>query len=182
MSREFPDEQEFREDGPAPEPPPGQPTVLPTPVRMLAVAVLFGGVVGFLLGPVVEGTGRPALHVPWTAPAALALAAAIVAVMARQMHRKVQVAREPVAPERGLYSLVLGKSAALVGAAVAGGYLVFGLSFLSRTEIAAARDRLIFSLLSVLASAGFCAAGWFLERACIVPDDEAKETGGAPDA
>lgn len=183
MSREFPDDPDVDEEsrGADESPETGQPSVLPTPPRMLFVAALFGGMAGFALGPMLEGTGRTAMHVPWTAPAALALAAVVIAVMARRMHRLVHVDRTPVNPERGLYSLVLGKSAALVGSAVAGGYLVFGLSFVTRIEADAAMGRVVNSGLSALAAAGLCLAGWMLEKACRIPgdpeDDEDPERG-----
>ncbi|WOP17249.1 DUF3180 domain-containing protein [Raineyella sp. LH-20] len=168
MSRELPPED--RSDEPDEEP--IEPSILPTPPRVLLVAALLGAVVGWLLGPVVENLGRTPMHVPWTTAAMLAVAAVAVAVLARRMWRTVHVRRRPVTPERGLYSLVLGKSAALLGAALFGGYLVFGASFLPRLEIAAGLTRAINSGLAALASAGLCAAGYALEMACRVPQDK----------
>ena len=174
MSRELPPED--RPDRPTePEP---TPSILPTPPRLLAVAALLGGIVGWFLGPVVSGAGRTPMHVPWTAPAALALAALVLAVMARRLWQALQVRSEVINPERGLYSLVLGKSAALVGAAVFGGYLVFGASFLPRLDADAALARVVGSGLAALAGAGLGAAGYALERACRVPDDDSDGTGG----
>ncbi len=168
MSRELPPE-DLPED-PADES--VEPSILPTPPRMLAVAALLGGVVGWLLGPVVEQTGRTPMHVPWTTGALLAIAAVALAVLARRMWRTVHVLRHPVTPERGLYSLVLGKSAALLGAGLFGGYLTFGLSFLPRLEIAAGLDRVVNSGIAALAGAGLSAAGYALELACRVPRDK----------
>ena len=98
MSRELPPED--RSERPTePEP---TPSILPTPPRLLAVAALLGGVVGWILGPVVSGSGRTPMYVPWTAPAALALAALVLAVMARRMWQALHVRREVISPERGL--------------------------------------------------------------------------------
>lgn len=168
MSRDLPPEERPDEPG---RPTEGTPTILPTPPRLLAVAALMGGVAGWFLGPVVVGMGRTPMHVPWTAPAALAAAAVALAVMARRMWRTVQVRREPVDPERGLYSVVLGKSAALVGAAVFGGYVVFGASFLPRLDADAALARVVGSAFAAVAGAGLAAAGYALERACRIPED-----------
>lgn len=173
MSRELPPEDLPPETAESS----GTPTILPTPPRLLVVAALLGGVVGWFLGPVVSGMGRTPMHVPWTAPAALVLAALVLAVMARRMHQAVHVRREVVDPQRGLYSLVLGKSAALVGAAVLGGYLVFGASFLTRLDADAAVARVVGSALAALAGAGLGAAGYALERACRVPGDREPEAG-----
>lgn len=171
MSRELPPEDLPQEPADAER----EPTILPTPPRLLVVAALFGGVVGWFLGPVVSGSGRTPMYVPWTAPAALVLAALVLAVMARRMHQAVHVRHEVVDPQRGLYSLVLGKSAALVGAAVLGGYLVFGASFLPRLEADAALARVVGSALAALAGAGLGAAGYALERACRVPNDSGPD-------
>ncbi len=175
MSRELPPEDQPER----PDEPRGTPSVLPTPPRLLVVAALFGGVVGWILGPVVAGTGRTPMHVPWTAPALLAVAAVVLALMAWRMRQALHVRREVISPERGLYSLVLGKSAALVGAAVFGGYVVFGVSFLPRLEAAAAMDRVVGSGLAALASAALSVAGYALERACVAPgnDDDDSEGG-----
>lgn len=173
MSRELPPED--RPDEPDEEP--VEPSILPTPPRALLVAVLLGGVIGWLLGPVVENLGRTPMHVPWTTAAMLAVAAVALAVLAWRMWRTVHVRRLPVNPERGLYSLVLGKSAALLGAALFGGYLVFGASFLPRLEIAAGLGRVVNSGLAALASAGLSAAGYALEMACRVPQDKDHPDG-----
>ncbi len=153
-------------------PPEGRPTITPTPPRLLLVAVLLGGMAGFVLGPMVQRAGWTPMHVPWTAPAALALFAAVLGVLARRMYRTVRVHHEPVSPDRGLYSVVIGKAAALVGAGVAGGYLVFGLSFLPAWQIGGMRARVIGAAASMLAGVAVCVAGWALERACLIPPDD----------
>ncbi|QGF23932.1 DUF3180 domain-containing protein [Raineyella fluvialis] len=155
-----------------------EPSILPTPPRLLLVAVLLGGLVGWLLGPVVERMGRTPMHVPWTTAALLAVAAVAVAVLARRMWRTVHVRRQPVNPERGLYSLVLGKSCALLGAGLFGGYLAFGASFLPRLDIAAGMARVLNSGLAAVASAALSAAGYALEMACRVPEDKDGERPG----
>ena len=84
-------------------------------------------------------------------------------------------------PQRAVAFLVLGKASALGGALVAGGYLAYGLMFITRYAADAPRDRVIKSAVAVVAGIAMCIAGLLLERACKVPkgedsDDEEDST------
>lgn len=157
----------------------------PTPLRALAVAVLFGALAGWLVVVVTDYFGVVAPQVPWSAPVALVLTAALVAALAYATHGRIQVRREQMEPQRAVSFLVLGKASALAGALVAGGYLAFGLMFLSRLEAEAPRDRVIRSAVALVAGIGLAVGGIALERACKVPpsdeDEEADETGDTPE-
>ena len=109
-----------------------------------------------------------------SAPGAVAIISLLVAALAYSTWQRIQVRRERIEASRAVAYLVLGKACALAGAVVAGGYLLFALMFVTRWEADAPRDRVIRAGIAVLAGIGLSLAGWWLERACRVPnrDDE----------
>lgn len=159
------------------EPPRG--SIRLTPPRALAVGALVGAVGAWLLVVVTNALDLTAPQVPWTAPVALLLIAAMVGFLAHTTHQRIQVRRERVPAERAVAFLVLGKASALAGAVVAGGYLAFALLFVSRFDAEAPRERVIRSAVAVVAGLALSATGLVLERACKVPgvddEDEAPE-------
>jgi len=148
-----------------------------TPPTALAVAALFGVLGAWLVVVVANSLDLVPPQVPWTAPAAIGLIAALVGALAYHTHQRIQVRRERMDPQRAVTLLVLGKSSALAGALVAGGYLAYGVTFLARWEADAPRDRVIRAALALVAGIGLCIAGLLLERACKVPGgDDEEET------
>lgn len=150
-----------------------------TPRRALLVAALFGGLAGWIV--VVSAN---ALHmvppvVPWTAPLALVLIAALVGVLAYTTRQRIQIRHERMEPHRAVAFLVLGKASALAGALVAGGYLGFALSFVARMDAAGPRERVIRSAVALGVGIGLCVAGLLLERACKVPSGDEDDDGEA---
>ncbi len=145
-----------------------------TPRRALVVAALFGGLAGWLVVVTAEAFGVFPPRIPWSAPVGLLVFAVLVGALARSTHQRIQVRRERVEPQRAVAFLVLGKASALTGALVAGGYLGFALNFLTSLEAAAPRERVVRSLVAVVAGLALVAGGLMLERACKVPgaDDE----------
>lgn len=143
-----------------------------TSITSLAVAFVFGALAGWLVVVVANALDLVAPYVPWTAPAALVVIAALVGALAWSTHQRIQVRKERVPPERAVAFLVLGKASALAGAVVAGGYLAFALMFVDRFEAAAPRERVIRALVAVVVAAGLSVAGLLLERACRVPDGD----------
>ena len=150
--------------------------------RTLLIAAVFGALGGWLVVVISGALGLVAPHVPWTAPGALAVAAALVGALAWSTHQRIQVRHERIEPERGVAFLVLGKASALAGAVIAGGYLSFALLFVGRWEADAPRERVIRSLVAVATAVGLGVAGLLLERACKIPggDDEDDLEDGDP--
>jgi hypothetical protein len=142
-----------------------------TPRRALAVAAMFGGLAGWLIVITANAFDVIPPSVPWTAPAGLVLVAALVGGLAYSTHQRIQVRHERIDPQRAVAFLVLGKASALAGAVVGGGYLAYGLMFITRLDAAGPRDRVIRSALAVLAGLALMIAGLLLERACKVPGD-----------
>ena len=163
------------------EPPQG--TIRLTSPRALAVAGLFGAVGGWLVVVIANAMDLTAPQVPWTAPIAVILITALVGVLAYTTHQRIHVRRERMLPERAVAFLVLGKASALAGAVVAGGYLVFALMFVTRFDAEGPRERVIRSVIAVLAGVALLVAGLLLERACKVPgvdDDDGPDDDVAP--
>ena len=158
------------------EQPPGG-TVTLTPLRALVVAAVFGGLVGWLVVVTANALDVIAPRISWSAPIGLAVFAALVGLLARSTAQRIQVRRERVEPQRAVAFLVLGKASALAGALVAGGYLGFGLMFLTDLDATSPRDRVIRSAVAVVAGIALCVGGVLLERACKVPDDDDDEDG-----
>jgi uncharacterized membrane protein len=157
-----------------------------TTPKALAVAAIFGGLAGWLVVVVANALDLIPPYVPWTAPAALVVSAALVGGLAWTTHQRIQVRKERVEPERAVGFLLLGKASALAGAVIAGGYLAFALMFVGRWDAAGPRERVIRALVAVVVAIGLSIAGLLLERACRVPggddddDDGDHDTLGEP--
>lgn len=145
-----------------------------TPPRALLVAALFGALAGWLLVVVANALDLTPPEVPWTAPVGLVVVTALVGALAYATQQRIQVRRERMEPSRAVAMLVLGKASALAGAVVAGGYLAYALMFFGRVDAAGPRDRVVRSVVMVVAGLALCGLGLLLERACKVP-------GGDPD-
>ena len=149
-----------------------------TTPKALAVAAIFGALAGWLVVVVANALDLVPPYVPWTAPAALVVSAALVGALAWTTHQRIQVRKERVEPERAVAFLLLGKASALAGAVIAGGYLAFALMFVGRWEVAGPRERVIRALVAVFVAIGLSIAGLLLERACRVPGgDDADDDG-----
>jgi ABC-type Fe3+-siderophore transport system permease subunit len=156
------------------EAPPGN-QLTSTPRRALVVAALFGGLAGWLIAVTTEALNVVPPSIPWSAPVGLFVVAALVGAIAWTTHQQIQVRRGRMEPQRAVAFLVLGKASALGGALVAGGYLGYALSFLSRFEAEGPRERVIHSLVAIVGGIALGVAGLLLERACKVPFDEDEE-------
>ena len=154
---------------------PGGGTVTLTPWRALAVAALFGGLAAWLVVLTADAFDALPPRIPWSAPIGLVVFGALVGALAWSTHQRLQVRRERMESQRAVAFLVLGKASALAGAVVAGGYLAFALMFVTRIDAATPRDRVIRSLVAVVAGVGLMIAGLRLERACKVPEDDDDE-------
>ncbi len=152
----------------------------PTPAAALAVAALVGVLVGGSVPPLVEAAGGTVPTVPWTAVVTLLFLGVVLVALAWTTWRSL---RRPPGPtgrgmdaQRAVTMLVLGRACALGGAAIFGGYLAFGLSFLG-DDAPLPQERLLRGLLAAAAAALVVAGGLLLERACRVPggDDDRDE-------
>ena len=141
-----------------------------TPASTLAIVALVGFAVGGLIRPISERGDGVAPTVPWAAALTLAFLAAVLMVLAWNTYRTIHQQLRPIDPRRAVNLLVLGKASALAGAAVAGGYLGYAVSFLDAANDAVLpRERVVHSLVACGAAVAVMAGGLLLERACRVP-------------
>jgi hypothetical protein len=133
-----------------------------------------GLVCGWLLHPVAEGWRGTAPVVTWVQPLTLLLVAAILGWTAWATHRAVHVRRERLLPHQAVNRLVLGRSCALVGALVAGGYLGYAISWLGSADELAG-ERMGRSLFAAADGVLILVAALLLERACRVRSDDDGE-------
>ena len=160
------------EQEPVPEPPDPAGRVGTTRAGTLVAVGLLGLVAGWMLRPLSIELQGTAPRVAWVQVLALALVAMILGVVAWSTHRTIHTRRQRIAPHQAVNRLVLAKACAVVGAAVAGGYLGYALSWVGVDEAELAGERLLRSALAGLAGLAIVAASLLLERACRVRQDE----------
>lgn len=148
----------------------------PGRVHTTSAATLAGaGVLGLLIGssvrPLVERAGGIAPAVPWLSVVTLLFLAALLGALAFDTHRTLHVRHQRMDPPRAVALLVLGKACAVGGTVVAGGYVGYGLSFVSSWEAALPRERVVRSSVVALAAVAVAVTALLLERACRIPSD-----------
>jgi hypothetical protein len=157
------DEDEERDDLP-------QGRLAPTSYAVVTVWAVAGLVLGWLWKVVAEQLDSTAPLVTWAQPAALWLVAGVIVITWWQTYRAVQVRRERLEPHRAVNRLVLARAGALAGALVAGGYAGYAISWIGDpAELAG--QRILRSVVAVVASLVIVVGALLLERACRVRED-----------
>lgn len=151
--------------GPPDEEPSG--TVRPTGHAPLAVLVAVGLLLGWLLRVAALRLGFPQPPVTWGAVGLIAFVAAALLGTAWATRRVVRRDRARLAAHQAVNRLVLGKTCALVGALLLGGYAGYALAQLG-VGTPAAEERLLRSALAALAALVMTGAALLLEHACRV--------------
>jgi hypothetical protein len=156
-----------------PTPPPDPEGTIGTtrPTTLLGV-----GLVALVLGWALRSASIAWLgHAPrvtWLQVLALALVAIILGAVAWSTYRTLHARRQTIEPHQAVNRLVLAKACAISGAAVAGGYLGYALSWVGIDEQELAGERLLRSGLAGLAGVMIVVASLLLERACRVRRDD----------
>lgn len=148
-------------------------------VRPASGAVLsVGAAVGLLVGwgyhrvhDAVSQTTAPMIS--WAQPVALAVIAIGLGWTAFHTHRAVQVRHERLEAHRAVNRLAMGRSAAYVGAIVAGVYVGYAISWLG-VDVELGGQRVLRAGIAAGLAVLVLVAGLLLERACRVraEDDE----------
>jgi hypothetical protein len=134
---------------------------------------LVGLVLGWALRPLSIRFNGTAPTVGWLPVLALAFVALVMSSVAWSTYRSVQRRRERLEPQHAVNRLVLGKSGALAGAVVAGGYFGYALAWVGLTEAELAQQRMLHAALGGLAGIALVVGSLLLERACRVNGDDA---------
>ena len=138
----------------------------------LAVAALIGALVGGSTGPVIEAAGGVVPTVPRSTVVTLVFLGVILVSLAwftwRSLRATAGSRLRRIDPHQAVTLLVLGRSGALGGAAIFGGYLAFGLGYLG-DDASLPHERLVRGLLAAAAAVLVVVGGVLLERACQVP-------------
>lgn len=158
---------------PAPEPERPDPSgrLRTTGPGVLVGCFVVGLVLGWLIRPVAVRLDLTAPQITWIQGAALYFVAAVLAWVARATHTAVQQRRRGLRPHEAVNRLVLAKSCALAGAAVAGGYLGYALSWVGISAHLAG-ERIVMSLFAAGGGALTVVASLFVERACRIRDGD----------
>ena len=155
------------------EPPEPEGRLRPTSYAVVAAWGIGGLVLGWLWKPAAEQLNGTAPVVSWAQPAALWLVAVVLGITWWQTRSVVQVRRERLEPHRAVNRLVLARAGALVGALVAGGYAGYAVAWIGDpAELAG--QRILRSVVAVLAGLAMVAGALLLERACRVRKDPPK--------
>jgi hypothetical protein len=160
------------EQEPVPEPPDPAGRVGSTRPGTLVLVGLVALVAGWALRPVSIALQGTAPRVAWVQVLALVLVALIIGAVAWSTYRTLQTRHQRLAPHQAVNRLVLAKACAVAGAAVAGGYLGYALSWLGVQEAELAGERLVRSGLAGVAGVAIVAGSLVLERACRVRGDD----------
>jgi hypothetical protein len=160
------------EQEPVPEPPDPAGRVGTTRPGTLVLVGLVALVTGWALRPASIALQGTAPRVAWVQVLALVLVALIIGAVAWSTYRTLQTRHQRLAPHQAVNRLVLAKACAVAGAAVAGGYLGYALSWLGVQEAELAGERLVRSGLAGVAGVAIVAGSLVLERACRVRGDD----------
>ena len=138
-------------------------------VTVWAVVGLVGG---WALHPAAEGIEGTAPVVGWLQPAVLALVALSVLGTAWATWRQVHVHHVRLAAHRAVNRFVLGRTCAMVGGLLTGGYAGYAVSWLDYAGDPLAATRIHHCVVAAVCSLGICLGGVLLERACRISDDD----------
>lgn len=144
-------------------------SVAPTGWQAIGVALVGGAGLGWSVFTAMDAFGAALPQLPLVVTLAIAALAAVVGGQAVVAHRTIQVRRLPMAPRRAVALLVLGKACLLTGAGLVGGYAAIAAYNWARQDAILPRERVVSSLVAIVASVALAVAGAFLERACRIP-------------
>lgn len=155
----------------SPQEPEPSGTVRLTAGSTLAIVFSVTLVLGWSVRFIAIRAGRVEPEVGWGAVGLVWFMAAATGGAAYLTWQAVQRGQQRLEPHRAVNRLVLGKACAVVGIAVAGGYLGYAVAHLGIASSDPVSGQLIRSALAGVGGLALCAAALLLERACRVPPE-----------
>jgi drug/metabolite transporter (DMT)-like permease len=151
--------------------------VKPARVSVAVVTALFTTALGWLALDLWSRQGGRTPAQSYLAAVAVAVLAAVVLVLAREVRRSVRGERRPpVAPLAAARVAVLSKAAAYGGAVLTGWYAALVLAVLDDPS-GVRRERALTAGACAVAAAVLVAAGFVAQRWCRLPPDENDPSG-----
>lgn len=135
----------------------------------MAVALLAGAVVGYLLVGGFDLSNKAVPITPWSLPTMLAALALAAFGYSRVLAHQLRTDRASLDPMAGVRAVVFGKTLLMTGLVTAGGHLVYALRFSGGWQVEGPRQRIIRGAVVCVVSLLLAGAGWVLERACVAP-------------
>ena len=157
--------------------PPRRKLALTTPAQV-AISALSGAVFSGLLLTVFDLTNTFAPVVPWSVPAVLLVMAVGAWVYARGLPDRLE--EQTLSSIEAVRALMVAKSMVMTGAVLAGGHAVYVGRHLGALTAAQPAARALHGSVTIVASLLLAAAGWALEKACIISVDDDSDEGGTP--
>jgi len=153
--------------------------VTPTRPRLLVVLAALAAVVGWGVTRLVDAFADRSFPVPWTVPAVMVVLAITVSLWARGTRNRLarKPGTTPIEPLVAARSAALAMAGSRTGAIIAGFYAGVAVALAPGWDVAYVRERIVISLLAVVASVLTVVASLWLERVCRLPpadtdDDE----------
>ncbi|WP_392508026.1 DUF3180 family protein [Naumannella halotolerans] len=137
----------------------------------LVAAAAVGAVGAWALASLVELLSGLPLQLTWPGAVVLLVIGGCISAIAAGAWLRLRRDRVRTEPARAVALLALGKAAALGGALMAGGYLMFAMLSVPDLAVPAARDRVLRASVAMIGGLIVMVAGLVLERACRVPED-----------
>jgi len=139
-------------------------------------------VLGWVVGILLDRSGSSPLAIPWTVAPVLLGIGALVLALGRRVRQYRAGKRPDLDPIQAARTAMLAQAAAYSGAALAGGYLGYGLAFLQYWSHAPRRELVVSTIVAAVAAAVLCAAGWIAERWCDASGDGDDPPGSSASA
>jgi len=144
-----------------------------TKFRVLALLAVVAAVIGFSAMRVWESSGHGPFPLPWSALVGMLVIAAAVLVVGWPVRRWNNGERDRrIDPLRAARTAVLAKASSHSGALLVGWYAGQALVVVPDLGIEPRRDRLVLSVLAVLAATAMVVSGLVAERWCRLPEDD----------
>lgn len=151
-----------------------------TSPAVLAIAVVLGAGVGFVVDQILTASGQATFTPVITLPVLLALLGALVLAMAIPVRRASRGRSEPIDPFRAVRIAMLAKASSIVGAAM-GGFALGLMVFLLTRPVVPSVGSFGTTIATLVACVALVAAALTAESLCTIRKDDDDDQPGSGD-